>query len=88
MSDVETVWARIRANEGEKFYQLRGKIFTYSVVGEYIDLHTTNQKIPKKHIAQALGEVPLKDTVQVQHLRGPSYIYAILMDDRIRKNDW
>jgi hypothetical protein len=36
----------------------------------------------------APGLVPLENTVPVQHLRGPSYIYAILMDPRIRQDDW
>jgi hypothetical protein len=35
-----------------------------------------------------LRYVPLPNTVPVQHLRGPSYIYAILMDSRIRRTDW
>ncbi len=31
--------------------------------------------------------VPLHSTAQLQDLR-PSYLYAILMDPRIRKQDW
>jgi hypothetical protein len=32
--------------------------------------------------------VPLSSTVEMNHLQGPSYIYAILMDSRIRRDDW
>jgi hypothetical protein len=48
----------------------------------------TKQNIAKAHFAEALAYVPLRNTVPVQHLRGPSYIYAILMDERIRRHDW
>ena len=37
---------------------------------------------------EAAALVPLANTVPVQHLRAPSYIYAILMDPRIRQSDW
>jgi hypothetical protein len=30
-----------------------------------------------------LEHYPLSNTVQLQKLRGPSYIYAIIMDERI-----
>ncbi|GAG82416.1 unnamed protein product, partial [marine sediment metagenome] len=32
--------------------------------------------------------IPLSGTTEIQHLQGPSYIYAILMDKRIRKDNW
>lgn len=35
--------------------------------------------IPRGDIEEALGRVPLANTVAVQHLFGPSYIYAVLM---------
>lgn len=85
---IDTIWDRIKAHASEKFQQIRGKNFQYEVGGDYIKLGTTNQAIPKKHIAEALEIAPLENTVSVQHLRAPSYIYAILMDKRIRKNDW
>lgn len=86
--EIETVWSRIEKHEGEKFRQIRGREFVYAVSGGGVVLSTTNQSIPKSHFAKALAEVPLENTVPVQHLRGPSYIYAILMDHRIRRNDW
>lgn len=85
---IEEIWSRIKSHSGDVFCQMRGKKFSYAVDGDYIKLDATNQNIPKKHIGQALSLVPLDDTTPVQHLRGPSYIYAILMDERIRKKDW
>lgn len=85
---IDIVWNRIVKNQNETFHQIRGKEFTYEVIGERIVLHTTNQHISKSQIEEALELVPLKNTQQVHHLRAPSYIYAILMDERIRNGSW
>lgn len=88
MTDIDEVWSRITAHTGEKFYQIRGGEFTYEVSGGHVHPDRTKQQIPKSHFEEALGYVPLENTIPVQHLRGPSYIYAILMDSRIRQSDW
>ena len=51
-------------------------------------LSTVNQEVSKKEIEKALALLPLQNTVPVQHLRAPSYLYAILMDGRISQNEW
>jgi hypothetical protein len=88
MITFDTIWSRIEAHAGEKFVQIRGGEFTYAVAGGHVIPDRTNQQIPKSHFEEASNLLPLKNTVPVQHLRGPSYIYAILMDERIRKEDW
>lgn len=85
---IDKIWSRIKSHAGDVFSQMRGKKFSYAIEGDYIKLGATNQSISKAHIAQALELVPLSTTVPVQHLRAPSYIYAILMDKRIRQADW
>ena len=87
MISIDTVWSRIKAHEGEVFQQIRGKEYTYIIVGSALIPKGINQNIPKSHFEQALDLLPLQDTVPIQHLRGPSYIFSILMDPRIRKND-
>ena len=82
--NIETIWEKICENEGQSFYQLRGKEFTYAVNGNSIKLSTTNYNIAKSTIEKALEFVPLENTVPIQHLSAPSYLYAILMDNRIR----
>jgi hypothetical protein len=86
--NLEAVWERIEAHQGEEFRQLRGQVFRYSAKGSYITPTTTNHNIPKQHFGDALRLVPLKGPGQINHLRGPSYIFAILMDPRIRRQDW
>ncbi len=88
MRDIETIWTRIESHAGAKFHQIRGGEFTYVVTGGHVIPDRTNQQIPKSHFKETLSYLPLTNIVPVQHLRGPSYIYAILMDRRIRESDW
>jgi hypothetical protein len=88
MTSFDTIWARIKANEGNTFRQIRGQGFTYTVDGSTINPSTTNQNIPRAHFEEASKLLPLHNTVAVQHLRGPSYLFAVLMDKRIRQQDW
>lgn len=88
MITFNEVWNRVRALEGETFTQIRGGEFKYELTESALIPDRTNQNLPKKHFEEAFGMLPLDDTVPVQHLRGPSYIYAVLMDRRIRRSDW
>ena len=86
--DFGEVWTRIQSHAGEVFVQIRGGEFTYVAHDGYIVPDRTNQNLPRAHFEEAFELVPLEDTKAVQHLRGPSYLYAILMDRRIRRSDW
>ena len=86
--DIDTVWARITANAGSEFRMIEGAIFSYKIIAGAVALDRTNQQIPKSHFDKALAFVPLENTTVITHLRGPAYLYAILMDDRIRQIDW
>jgi hypothetical protein len=86
--DSQAIWDRIVAHSGGTFHQKMGKPFTYEARGRTIYLHTTNRMISRTAIEKALESVPLENTVPVQGLSAPSYIYGILMDDRVRLNDW
>lgn len=88
MAEIAEVWPRIVHHQGEVFTQIRGGEFTYVVNGPNLKLDRTNWFIRRADIEQALDLVPLRNTVVVSHLNAPSYIYAILMDDRIRQQDW
>ena len=88
MNNIDVVWERICKNEGNEFQQIRGKIFTYSIKGNTVFLTTTNRSFSKGEIQKALEFVPIKSTASINHLQAPSYLYAILMDDRIRESLW
>jgi hypothetical protein len=85
---IEVIWERINENEGQVFKQIKGGEFTYKVEGNTIKLSRTNRIVSKSNFAEALKYVPLKNTVPLQRLQAPSYLFAILMDNRIRQNDW
>ena len=87
-NDIEAVWTRIRAHQGETFRQKKGKVFTCVVTGDRLNPDTTNRNLSRSQFAQALALVPLEGPGDVNHRQGPSYLYAILMDERIRKSDW
>lgn len=85
---IELLWERIKECEGLIFQQIKGGEFSYKVKGNLIILSRTNRSVSKATFNEALKKVPLKNTVPLQNLQAPSYLYAILMDKRIRKNDW
>jgi hypothetical protein len=89
-ASIEQIWERIERHAGETFRLKQGKEFTYDVDGGAIRLHTANRQIPRSDIDRALGHVSFESTTVVNRLRvqGPSYVYAILMDARIRAGDW
>jgi hypothetical protein len=85
---IDEVWRRIIAREGEIFRQIRGRAFTYVVEGNVLRPSTVNQNLSRATFEEALARVPFASTMDVQDLRGPSYLFAILMDRRIRQQDW
>lgn len=88
MLTFDEVWRRIEANAGEPFQQIRGGEFRYEVRSGAVWPDRTNRALPRAHFEKALEHVPLSSTVPLQRLQGPSYLYAILMDGRIRQSDW
>ena len=87
--DPETVWERIVARQGETFHQLKGQAFTYRVEGNAVVPSTAKVRIQKSQFLKALDAVPFARVADVpKGVFGPSYVYAILMDPRIRDGDW
>ncbi len=87
-TDITTIWARVEAHAGECFHQKRGDDFRYEVHGGCVIPDRTNRFLPRCEFEKALQQVPLDGPGEIRHLQGPSYIYAVLMDRRIRGDDW
>ncbi len=85
---MEVIWERLRRHQGETFMQIGGNEFTYSVEQDRIIPSRTDWFFPRNQIAEAVSLMPVANTVPLQHLYGPSYLYAMLMDPRIRCEDW
>lgn len=89
MPDIDKVWKRIRHHEGERFETKRGKPLKYEVTGNVLTTDRAEQNLSKGEFAKALARVPITGPGKINNLvRGPSYIYAILHDSRIRQADW
>jgi len=90
MPNIGTVWSRVFAHAGQIFHTVSGIPFTYDCGMGYIRLKNTERNIPKSNFAKVLSCIPLGNVAKVQRLgvQGPAYLYAILIDPRIRQNDW
>ena len=86
--DFNEIWRRVIECEGDEFIQVRGKRFSYVCQGNTLSLSSTNQLVARSQFEQAFERVPLMSPAIIQDLRAPSYIFAIMMDDRIRQHDW
>lgn len=88
---IAQVWERILAHAGEGGFRTRqGVEITYDAdADEVVVRHKRGARIPRAHFQEALAHVPLQSLWDVpERLWGRSYIFAILMDERIRAGDW
>jgi hypothetical protein len=83
MTSMDVLWSRIVAYSGEVFHLLGGRSFTYSVSGDTVHVDTGNADLARMQIETALDRMPLTDPDDLNDLRDPAYIYAILNDRRI-----
>jgi hypothetical protein len=87
-ADFPKVWHRIEGHAGQTFHQKRGGEFSYIIRGNCVVPDRTDQQLPRSEFEKAYRLMPLESVVPLQSLRGPSYLFAILMDERIRNGDW
>ena len=86
---LEVVWGRIKALEGEEFHTKTGKPFTFEISGDVFRPSRTKYNVSKSDFGKALERVPFDGPGMVNYLvRGPTYIWAVLHDPRVRKQDW
>ena len=81
---MEAIWENIKRHEGEVFYTVSGLEFTNQVDGEKL-IHTRSKvAISKSAFEKAIILNPQKPSDLHNDVVGPSYIYAIISDSRIR----
>jgi hypothetical protein len=83
----DVVWSRIQAHQGEVFHQVRGGEFTYYLSGQAVRPDRTNRLLPRSQFEKALKRFPVGGPGDLYDLQGPSYLYAILTDERISRRD-
>jgi len=79
----DKIWSRIELNSGQVFALKRGQEFTYEVRSGCVIPDRANRSLPRSNFKQAFELLPLTGPGAIQHLQGPSYIFAILSDTRI-----
>jgi hypothetical protein len=78
------VLRRIEQHQGEVFRQKKGKEFTYEMRARTLHLSTTKQNVGPGNVEKAVELMPSDKIPMPNKLRASSYLYGILMDDRIR----
>ncbi len=83
--NIYNVWENIKRHSGETFKTVTGIPYDFHVDGEYIRLHNTNWSIPKKDVENALlVKEPTVSKFKKAGFQGPSYLYGIITDNRIK----
>jgi hypothetical protein len=88
----EAVWRLIESHQGEEFHTARGLPFTFEVEGDGIwffrDGRRINRKLTRKQVEVAISRCPLTSTTEIKDLMDYAYLFAVLMDPRIKRAAW
>jgi len=84
MTNFTLTWQRVQQHAGEAFTTVTGKEFRYSAAAGSVQMQTTNRMLPRSDFEKALDRMPVAGPSALQDLQGPSYIYAILNDPRVK----
>ena len=88
----EAVWRMIQNHQGDQFQTVTGLPFTFKVDGNGIwffrDRKRVNRKLTRTQVEIAISRCPLKSTTEIKDLIDYPYLFALLMDRRIRGLSW
>jgi hypothetical protein len=88
----EAVWLAIQAHQGEQFHTSKGLPVIYEVDGNGIWFFRggkrVNRKLTRTQVELAISRCPLKSTTEIKDIIDYPYLFAILMDRRIRGQAW
>lgn len=86
---TDDVWGRLKSLQGQEFATKTGKPFTYAISGDVFHPSRTTYNVSKADFKKALALVPFDGPGVINRIvRGPAYIWAVLHDRRIRRQDW
>ncbi|GAB3861675.1 hypothetical protein GCM10027610_104570 [Dactylosporangium cerinum] len=78
----------IRDCAGQQFRTVNDLPFTYEVPGNYLRVDRTDRNLSRTNFAKAIELMPADGPGQLAGRQGASYAWGILMDPRIRRDDW
>lgn len=83
--NFDTVWDRIKKFEGETFYTITGKAFAYRIIGNSVVPEHTGFPLSMSNFKKVYDMGELSGPGQISgRIMGSSYVFAILMDSRIK----
>ena len=83
--DFSYIWARIENCAGQQFYTKTGLPFTYEIVNGSVVPDRTGYALSRGNFEKASKIDSLQRPGQINNIvRGPSYVFAILTDERIK----
>lgn len=92
MVDKVAVWERIRRYAGAEFRTYTDLPFTYVVPGNFLKVtrqgREINRSLSRTNFEKAMDAMPTSRPSDLSDRQGSSYTWAILMDRRIRTDDW
>ncbi|MEV1144259.1 hypothetical protein [Micromonospora sp. NPDC049799] len=84
MGDVDEVWEAITKHAGQTFWTVSGLPFHYQVDGDRLLTDRTQYWLHRSQVKAALDLWPVAGPGALNNVvRGPSYLYALLADQRI-----
>lgn len=91
VSPFEVIWERIKAHAGPefKFLTIQQEEFWYTVSGNIFRPSRTKYKIHRSEFEKAYPRVPFSGPGEItQTIRGSSYVWGVLHDEKISKGEW
>ena len=88
-TSLDEVWRRLKTLEGQRFETKTGRPFTFEINGDVFRPNRTKYNVTKSDFRKALELVPFDGPGVVNSaVRGPAYVWAVLHDKRVRRQDW
>ena len=84
--NIEFIWNKIKQCEGEVFYTVKGIPYKYVVYDDFILINDLkSRKITKNIIEKGMQiEAPTPKKIELSGCRAQSYIYGIIIDERVK----
>jgi hypothetical protein len=77
---ADDLWELIARCSGKQFATKTGIPFEFTVDGDTLHLHNTNQELSRRQFEDAASRKGITKPSDLGDLRGSSYIWAILQD--------
>lgn len=92
MAEFDEIWERIERCAEQEFSTATGLRFTFRVPGNYLRVtregREINRSLSRTNFAKAAEQMPADRPSDIWARQGSTYTWAILMDERIRRDDW